>query len=104
VVGCVDEKGFSQSIGVESDDDAEGAESFAKRHSSGGKHVAGKLIKLPQKLASLKMDVTVAFFESIEFFQNGDRNGNVVFFETENAASVVKDHIGVENEKPCGTN
>jgi hypothetical protein len=56
------------------------------------------MIQPPQKLAGLKVDVFVAPFELIELLEDRDRDRDVVPAEVADAARVVKDDVGVENE------
>ena len=64
-----------------------------------GKNVARDLIETAEELAGLEVDVVVSLFEAVEFFQDRDRDGDVVLFEIANAAGVVQDDIRVQDEE-----
>ena len=64
-----------------------------------GEHVAGDAVERAEELAGLEVDVVVPFLEAVEFFQDRDRDGDVVLFEIANAAGVVQDDIRVEDEE-----
>ena len=44
----------------------------------------------------MKIKGVVAFFKLVEFFENGNGNGDVVFLETEGAGAVVQNDVGIE--------
>ena len=64
-----------------------------------GKNIARDLIETAEELAGLEVDVVVPFLEAVEFFQDRDRDGDVVFFKIANATGVVQDDIRVQDEE-----
>ena len=79
--------------------DADRPQPRAQRGPLLGKNVARDLIETAEELAGLEVDVVVPFLEAVEFFQDRDRDGDVVFFKIANAAGVVQDDIRVEDEE-----
>ena len=46
----------------------------------------------------MEVDNLASFFETVEFFQDGDRDDDVVFVEVVEAGAVVQDYVGVEDK------
>ena len=57
------------------------------------------VVQRTHELSCLKMDVFVATFEFVEFFEHRDRDDHVVLTEVFDATSVMENHIGVEYEE-----
>jgi hypothetical protein len=74
------------------------AESLSQTGTVIGKHVAGEIIKTPQKGSGLEIQILISLLEFVEFFENRDGDGNVVFFKTPQAPGVVKNYIRIKNE------
>ena len=81
---------------------ADRAQPRAQRGPLLGKHVARDAVETAEELAGLEVDVVVPLLEAVEFFQDRDRDGDVVFFEIANATGVVQDDIRVEDEELGG--
>ena len=79
--------------------DADRSQSRAQGRPLLGKDIARDLVETAEELAGLEVDVVVPFLEAVEFFQDRDRDGDVVFFKIANAAGVVQDDIRVQNEE-----
>ena len=54
---------------------------------------------MTEERTGLEVDVFVALFELVEFFQDGDWNRNVVILEVSQATCVVQNDVGIENEE-----
>ena len=78
--------------------DSDPSQIISDLRTTAAQHIAGQTIKRTKELSSLKVNVTVPFFEIIEFFKNGYREGKVMLFESTNAARVVQTNIGIQNE------
>ena len=50
----------------------------------------------------MKVERVVPFFKIIEFFENRDGDHDVMFIEMVDAAAVVQDYIGIEDENFLG--
>ena len=100
VVGGVLEKRIVEAdAGAGAEDHPDRPQPLAQRAPLRREHVAGEGVKAAEELAGLEMDVFVAPLELVELLENGDRNRDVVLLELPNAAAVVEDDVGVEDEE-----
>jgi hypothetical protein len=74
-------------------------QALPQRAALGGEHVAGERVEAAKKLAGLEVDVFVAALELVEFLEHRDWNRDVVLLEIADAAAVVEDDVGVEDEE-----
>lgn len=84
------------------DGDADGAAAAAEADAFGEEGVAAHAVEAADEFAGVEVDGFVAFFEVVEFFEDGDGEGDVVFLEVFEAAAVVEDDVGVEDEEFFG--
>ena len=100
VVGSVLQKRFVQpTVGTAPQYHADRTQPLSQRAALGGKYVAGERIEAAEKFAGLEVDVFVAALELVEFLEHRDRNRDVVLLEIADAAAVVEDDVGVEDEE-----
>ena len=100
MVWCVLQKGFVQeAVSAAAQNDTDRAEAWPQRTAGSGKDIARQSVDAAKKFPGLKIDIFVTPFELIEFLKHGDRNGDIVFLKVVNATAVVKNDVGVENEK-----
>ena len=99
VGGVLEERIVEADAGPGAEDHPDRSQSFAQWAPLRRKHVAGEGVKAAEELAGLEMDVFVTPLELVELLEDGDRNRDVVFLELPNAAAVVKDDVGVEDEE-----
>jgi hypothetical protein len=65
------------------------------------KIIANNLVKNSHKLSCLKIDLVIAPFKFIEFFQNGYWQYNIVIIKVVNALMVMKNHIRIDHKYFC---
>jgi hypothetical protein len=100
VIGAVFEECFFESLLMGClDDNTDRAKSVANGCSVGGENVAREFVQSAEKRAGLEVDVFVTLFESIQFFENGDRDDNIMLFKVPQAAGIVKNDICVEHKQ-----
>ena len=58
----------------------------------------GNLVEVPQEMTRIVGQRVVAFLEFVEFFDDGDRNHQVIVPETPYGFVVVQGHVGVQHE------
>ena len=99
VGGVLEERIVEADTGPGSEDHPDRPQSVAQWAPLRRKHVAGEGVKAAEKLACLEMDVFVAALELVEFLKHRDRHRDVVLLEIADAAAVVEDDVGVEDEE-----
>ena len=99
VGGVLEKRIVEADTGAGAEDHPDCPQPFAERAPLRRKHVSGEGVKAAEKLARLEVDVFVAPLELVELLEHGDRNCDVVFLEFPNAAAVVEDDVGVEDEE-----
>jgi hypothetical protein len=64
--------------------------------------VADERIELAREFARVVVDDLVAALELVDFFEQGNRNDDVMLFEGVDAPVIIEDDVGVENENFIG--
>ena len=99
VGGVLEERIVEADAGPGAEDHPDRPQPLPQRAPLRRKHVAGEGVEAAEELTGLEMDVFVAPLELVELLEDGDRNRDVVFLELPNAAAVVEDDVGVEDEE-----
>ena len=60
--------------------------------------IFGKGIESSHKLAGVEVDCVVAFFEFVQFFQNDNRNNQIVLLKIVYTPEIVQDNIGIQHK------
>ena len=74
------------------------AQVFAQRHPAVKQAPARKTVHRPHNFTGIVVDLFVAFFETVQLFQNRQRQNKVVFLKLINRLVVVQEHIRIQDK------